>query len=219
MLEKNLAITCLILLSGCSSAIEKKVLPQAQVRSASVNTQLGMAYLQKGDVQRAKLKFLNAIDEAPLVPDAWYSMGYFLEVTGQKEQAKAHYLQAIKLDPTNGVGHNNYGTFLCRAGQYQAGIDQFMLSAQDPRYLQIASAYENAGLCALKIPNHKLAYDYFNKAIINDPHLATSYLELAKLDIATGQYTTARNHLSGFLNVSPPTPAYAAVKSQLPQKG
>lgn len=170
------------LLAACSSMktpdddkAEKKL------NAAKINTQLGIAYLEKKDVHRAKQKFLLALDEAPNLPEAWYSMGFFLESTGDKEKAKDYYLKAIKLAPNRGDTQNNYGTFLCRSGDYQGAIQYFLLAVKDPDYLETASAYENAGLCAMKIPNKALAIKYFSMALEQDHDRYVSLQELQKI--------------------------------------
>lgn len=148
---------------------------------AIINIELGMAYIEKGDMQRAKQKLLYAIKKAPELPEAWYSIAYFCEVTGNKAEAQADYLKAIKLAPHRGDTLNNYGTFLCRQGRYQDSIQYFLAAIKDPQYLETASAYENAGLCAEKIPNKSLAIQLFQKALAESPSLSVSKHALTKL--------------------------------------
>lgn len=152
-----------------------------QAKIAGINIQLGMAYLNKGDNQRAKQKLLYALQKDPKLPEAWYSMGYYLEKTGQKKEAQQYYLKAINLAPKRGDVQNNYGTYLCRSGYYQQSITHFLEATRDPQYLDLASAYENAGLCALKIPDKAQAKKYFNQALEQDPTRTVSMNELSKL--------------------------------------
>ena len=158
-------ISCL-LLSACSTIDTNSV---KQKQAAGFNTKLGLAYLQQGDIPRAKSKMLLALQEDsdnPIVLDA---MGYFLEKTGDIKRAEQYYLRAIALAPNMGATQNNYGTYLCRHKRYQDAIDHFLLATQDPHYLHVANAYENAGVCALKIPNKKLANKYLQAAAQHDP--------------------------------------------------
>jgi type IV pilus assembly protein PilF len=198
--------------SAAASAEDKKV------ATAKINTQLGMAYLEQHNIQRAKRKLLMALEEAPNIPDTWYSMGYFLEVTGDKDQAKVYYLKSLALAPERGDVQNNYGTFLCRNGQYKASIEHFQLAAKDINYIDTASAYENAGLCALKMPNKKLALMYFDKSLQQDPERASINLELAELNYEMGNYTSAKHDLAEFLRLSPPTKESFHLSDQLHAK-
>lgn len=138
-------------------------------KAANYNAQLGLVYLQHGDINLAKSKLLLANQQSPNDALVLDSMAYFLETTGEAEAAEHYYLQAIKYYPKYGTVQNNYGTFLCRHNRYQEAIKHFILATQDIHYLNTASAYENAGWCALKIPDKKLAKKYLQKSLANDP--------------------------------------------------
>lgn len=170
------------LLSACSttnSTAEKENAKKNKI--AEINIQLGMAYLQKGDIERAKQKLLYALQKAPELPEAWYSIGYFYESTGNKKQAQHSYLKAVQLAPERGDVLNNYGTYLCRTGDYANAIHYFLLATKDAQYLDTAGAYENAGLCSMNIPDRKQALLYFNQALEVDPSRKISITELSKL--------------------------------------
>lgn len=152
-----------------------------KIKLAEINIQLGMNYIERKDFQRAQHKLMTALDLAPELPESWYSMAYYFEKTGNIEEANTYYLKAISLTPTRGDVQNNYGTFLCRHHEYKKSIQYFEKAAKDKSYLDVASSYENAGLCALKIPNKKLAAFYFTLALKQDPKKETSKQELLKL--------------------------------------
>lgn len=137
--------------------------------AANYNVALGLSYLKQNNVEAAKRKLLLALQQAPQDPTALDAMGYFLEQTDEPIQAKKYYLAALKLAPKAGETQNNYAAFLCRQGDYSKALTHFLLATQDKNYLHPAQAYENAGLCALKIPNRTLAKQYFQKALKADP--------------------------------------------------
>lgn len=200
---KKLIIT--ISLMGVVSACSTFTVSEEQekkLKAAKINAQLGIAYLERNNIQRAKQKLLLSLEEGPSIPEPYYSMGYFQEATGNKTQAEYYYQRAIAVAPQRGDAQNNYGTFLCRAGKYQASIQHFLLAVKDSKYLTPADAYENAGLCALKIPNKQLAADYFLRAVKEDPSRSTSQLKLAELNYQSGSYTSSREHLKQFLALS-----------------
>lgn len=205
--SKCLILTALsVLVSACQTTqTTTTVNEDKKITAAKINDQLGIAYLQRNDLQRAKQKFLLALDEAPGIPETWYSMAYFLESTGNQTQAKEHYLKAVALAPTRGDVLNNYGTYLCRNGDYQGAVNNFIKATEDTKYLDQAGAYENAGLCAAKIPNSKSAQIYFDRALAEDPKRPTSLIELAELNFKQGDYDSAKNRLTQFLEISAPT--------------
>lgn len=173
-------LTCF--LSACVSDKSTSENDEAnKIKTAEINIRLGMAYLERHDLQRSKRKLLLAQEQAPSLPESWYSMGYFLESTGNQEEANQYYLKALNIAPKRGDVNNNYGTYLCRMGHYQDAINHFILASKDTDYLDPASAYENAGLCALKIPDKKLAAKYFEMALEQDSERTVSMNELAKL--------------------------------------
>lgn len=205
-------VKCLVLMALCGLIVAcqttqstSTISDDKKMSAAKINDQLGMAYLQRNDLQRAKQKFLLALDEAPSLPEAWYSMAYYLESTGNQDQAKEHYLKAVALAPQRGDVLNNYGTFLCRNGDYKGAVEMFLKATKDTKYLDQAGAYENAGLCAAKIPNASTAKQYFSKALAEDPKRPTSLIELAEISFKQGEYDSARRHLNQFLELSAPT--------------
>jgi len=214
-------IILLIILSislwGCGT-ISSNEDHDRQKAAAKINARLGMAYLEQHDVIRAKQKFLLAMQQGPSLPETWYSMAYFLETTGNKEKAKIHYLKAIQLEPDRGDTLNNYGTFLCRAGDYPGAIQQFLKATQDPTYLEVAAAYENAGLCTLKSAHPHEAKHYFEKALTEDPNRSTSLIELAEVNYKLGNYLLARKELDQYLRSFSPTAQTYYLEKQIDGK-
>jgi type IV pilus assembly protein PilF len=209
-----LLISSLIVFTGCSSVHTSSDEKQDQ-KPALVNTQLGMAYLQNQQIPEAKQKLLLALKQDPSLPEAWYSMGYFYESIGDAKEANSYYVKAVSLAPTRGDVQNNYGTYLCRTGDYSAAIQHFLSATQDKQYLDTASAYENAGLCALKIPDKKLAMQYFTTALTQDSNHPTSLIELAQLQYERGNYAVAKQNLQQFLSISAATPQSKLLSEQL----
>lgn len=207
-----------ILLSACATTSKPNEKEAKAIATAKINDRLGLAYLEQKDIARAKQKFLLALDEAPNIPDTWFSMAYFLEVTGEKEEAKTYYLKSVALAPKRGDVHNNYGTFLCRSGNYQESIQQFDLAAKDINYVDTASAYENAGSCALQIPNKKLAATYFNKAILADPDRTFSTFELAQITYELGNYQKSKLYLEQYLALASPSKESYALGDKIDAK-
>ncbi|OGT44004.1 MAG: type IV pilus biogenesis/stability protein PilW [Gammaproteobacteria bacterium RIFCSPHIGHO2_12_FULL_40_19] len=170
--------------------------------AAETNAKLGLAYLQKGLYAMSKERLLSAIKEDPEIAASWYSMAYYLEKTGSIKAADEYYRKAIEVEPHSGSAINNYGTFLCRTDRYQEAIQAFLKAAHEKAYLQEASAYENAGICALKIPNNALAIKYFHQAIDNNPSMPFSLLSLARLNHEMGNEASAQKYFMLFKNLA-----------------
>lgn len=171
-------------------------------KAAAFNTRLGLAYMQQGEIQRAKRKLIMAIQQAPNAPDTNDAMAYFLEYTGDLKEAENYYRKAIAAAPNTGAVLNNYGAFLCRQGKYQQAEQYFMQAVKDPNYVNTAGAYENAGLCAYSNKDLSLAKTYFEKALAQDPRRPQSLLQLSRVYYREHQYKQANDYLLSYQKVS-----------------
>lgn len=195
-------LPCLALLWSCQpdSGVdaEKLNLLQRKKDAASYNIQLGMAYLKQGDRVRAKRKLLTAMTLAPNSANVNVAMAYYLEKTGEMNEADKLYRKAIALEPTSGAQLNNYGTFLCRLEKYQAAEEYFLKAVRDVQYLHTAGAYENAGLCVAAIPDYPKAKAYFRKALEHDPQRKQSLYELVAIEFKQDQASVALGYLQSY---------------------
>ncbi len=207
--QSALLIGLVCILSACSTTPpdegtkDMAAITKQNSIAADYNVQLGVGYLQQGDMARSKRKLLLALDQAPNWPPAIDAMAYYLETTGDNKSAETYYLRAISVAPKDGSAHNNYGTYLCRTKRFQQADQQFMMAVQDPNYINTAEAYENAGLCAMQVPNNVTALAYFQKAIMADPKRPVSYLELSQLTFMQGNYPLAQQYFDNYSTLSP----------------
>jgi len=202
MLKKMTIVFMLLPLAACSIFSGPKTPADTGSQAANTNVQLGLAYLQSGDVQRAKQKLLLAEQQAPQATESQGAMGYFLESTGNSSEAEAYYRKAATLHAQSGAAQNNYGTFLCRSGRYAEADQHFLLALQDPSYLNTAQVYENAGLCAMQIPDASKARDYFTQSITQDPRRAVAWLELGWIDYQQKNYQPAQESFDHYMQLT-----------------
>lgn len=201
MLKNFLIAILLITLTACTTTTTEKLPVKPAKSAADYNLELGMSYLQQGDMQRAKHKLLTALQQSPDSAKANEAMGYFQETTGDKQAAGNYYLKAVQLNPKSGRAQNNYGTFLCRSGRYQEAEQHFLMALQDASYLNTAQVYENAGLCALSVPDDAKALAYFSKAVAQDSRLSTSWLELGQITYRQANYKLAQQYLNQYMQM------------------
>lgn len=207
-----------IALLGCTSETINQNTPAKNYQEASnLNVQLGLEYLHQGNTARAKQKLLLAIQQNPSLR-SYGAMAYFYEQTGDMKQAEQNYLQAISENSVAGAGHNNYGAFLCRQGKYEQAEQQFKLAIADPNYLHTASAYENAGLCALLIPDNTLAQTNFEKAVQQNPRMWSALAQLAKLNYQQGKYQQANQYLQSYIKADSVSPDFLLLGVQVAKK-
>lgn len=188
-------------------------------KASEINTQLGLSYLNQGDVQRAKRKLLTALEQAPKSPDVNGAVAYYFEKTGEKSKANEFYHKALSFSNNKGPQLNNYGAFLCRQGHYQQAESFFINATKDTHYVNTAGAFENAGLCALAVPNIAKAEFYFKKALEQDPKRQKSMIELMKITFNKKNYKETVKMASQFDYENGPSPistwfAYQAFMKQ-----
>lgn len=184
-------------------------------KASSFNVQLGLGYLKQGNMTRAKRKLVTALKQTPNSAQAVGAMAYFFETTGQYKKAESYYHKAMKLAPKQGAEINNYGAFLCRQGRYKLADKYFQKAINDIDYVNSPAALENAGLCALEIPNMALAESYFSQALQQDPHRTESLRQLVKIDLKKGKLDTAVQLVAHYKKFTKSKRAIAGIEQEI----
>jgi type IV pilus assembly protein PilF len=191
-----LVVSALAVLGGCASKSPPK---KSQTEDpATLNLQLGMAYIQSGELDIALEKLNKALEYDSSMPQTYNALGVLYEETGKEKLAGKHYQQALALDSHYNVARMNYARFLCTNGQAQEGEIQYLAVADDPDYPAPEDAYAGAAVCALKIPDHDLAEAYLNKALELRPDATRALFQLADMSYAQGRYQQARSYLQRY---------------------
>lgn len=153
--SKITACIILFLLAACSSRFQPSSdaeFNRSEAVKARIN--LALAYLEQSNFPKAKQNIDRALihDEKDYLP---YSvLAYYYQKTGDTENAEKSYQTALNLSKNRPDVLNNYGTFLCKQGQFQQAYHQFeqAVESEAPYYHQ-ADTLENIILCAKKEPN------------------------------------------------------------------
>ena len=190
-----------LILTACTTESTNPTFSYNKAGASEANINLGMALMRKQHYPAAKNSLIQATKDDPQNPAAWYSLAFFYQTVGQNAQANADYQHAIAVAPHSGSAHNNYGTFLCRNGQFSSAIHQFQIAANETNYLDTAGAYENAGLCALKAASPNLAMQFFKQALNNGPNRPISLYEMARLSFQKHRIQQAKRYLKRYQQV------------------
>jgi type IV pilus assembly protein PilF len=174
--------------------------------AARYNVQLGMNYLQLGDLEAAREKLERAVQQDPTLPAAHAALGILYERAGDMQRAGDHLRRASRLAPDDPNMVNSYGGFLCRRGDRKEGIRHFEMAAGNAFYRTPEAALTNAGVCARGIPDNVAAEDFLRRALEINPNHAEALLQLADLSMATQRPMPARAFLQRFEALSPATP-------------
>lgn len=199
---KILPVLLVITLTACSSA--PKVDEAARLRrAATANVQLGVAYMNDGNLETAMEKFSKAIEQDPKNATAYASIAVLYGQLNERELAEKNFRKALRLKPDDSRTHNNYGLLLCRQGHYIKAEEQFNAAASDPLYPGIAGTLTNAGVCASRIPDTEKAEEYFRRALDTDPRYIPALLHMISTTYSQGNYMNARGYLQRFEDIAP----------------
>ncbi|HCG5934759.1 type IV pilus biogenesis/stability protein PilW [Vibrio parahaemolyticus] len=202
---KTVTLSALMLMTqfalvGCVTVKENgaPIVKADPVAMAESRIALGLGYLEGGNMIRAHDNLQQALSHAPQYYRAQLSMAHYYETVGEDAKAEDMYKRSLRQHTKNGNVLNNYGTFLCKRGDFQQADQMFNRAIEQPYYYLIPASYENAAFCALKSQDKDKAKYYFTRAIDHDPHRPKSILQLAKLEIESGNFTDARIRLMRF---------------------
>ncbi|WP_136487530.1 type IV pilus biogenesis/stability protein PilW [Vibrio sp. H11] len=193
---KQLMLVGIITTAGCVTVTDiPDNHPQAMADS---RIDLGLGYLSQGNMNKARENLYRAARHAPDYARSQLALAHYLDQVGETEKARHVYLQARLDHPENGDVLNNFGTFLCKHGDYLSADTLFNQALQRPGYNQPAATLENAALCANKSGNQKQAIHYLDRSLDYDPSQASAWLALTRMQLAAGNTEDARNTLRGF---------------------
>lgn len=178
-------ILVLLVLGGCVS----QPLPDGfkdsddfnQVEAAKTRISLGLTYLKNGNYSQAKFNLDKALQFAPRLADAHYSLAYYYQVVGEDDMAEEAYQEALDYDPRNPDIANTYGAFLCQKGKYEKAKEYFLKAVNSANYVSTAETYENLALCSQSQGQVEDAIDYLQQAINHQPSRSRSLLMITQL--------------------------------------
>lgn len=212
-MKKWVVICCLALLcSGCVTThsggasqvdLDSK---KGATKSSKIRIALGLRYLENSDFANAKRNLDQAIETAPFLAQAYYSLGYYYQTVQEPELAEEQFKIALRKNGSAGEAHNIYGTFLCSEKRFQEAEQQFMAAIEVPDYTKPGATYENAAICAEEAGNEAQAIKYYMKAVDYNPGLFNTVKKVVDLELAKGNYDSARSILKRHEQAASMTP-------------
>ncbi len=200
MKKAILSISVALFMSACVT-VEVNQEPEIKTppkEKAEARIALGMGYLDQGNMIKARENLELAYEHAPKYYRSQLSLAHYYEKVGEDKKARSMYEKSLSQNPENGNVLNNFGTFLCKQGEYEKADKFFNRAIEQPYYYQVAGSYENAAFCALKSGKQEQAMAYFKRALDYEPMRFRSNLNLAKLEIESDMLMDARLRLMRF---------------------
>ena len=120
--------------------------------------------------------------------------------------ASAHFQKALSAAPNDASTLNNYGNFLCNAGNIDQAEQVFLRAATNPNNPNPEIAYTNLGLCSLRIPDNEKASRYLTTALDFEEENAIAYFHLANINLQKGLGQPALERLRSYASYAKHTP-------------
>lgn len=195
--QRTAVLILAFMLVSCASTGNRNE-PDADRRTAELNTQLGQGYMNRGEYEIALDKLKKAIQADDDYAPAHTLLAVLYEQIGEADLAGEHYRDAVRADPEDGDVNNNYGAFLCRSGRARDAEKYFLKTLDDPFYKTPEVAMANAGSCALETGHMDKAESYLRQSLGYEPGFADALLMLAALKYDQGTYLAARGFLQRY---------------------
>jgi type IV pilus assembly protein PilF len=173
---------------------------------ASINVQLGVAYLKQGNLATAQEKLERAEKQNPRDPNVHTALAVLYERLNRPKEVENHYRTATRLAPRDPNVSNNYAVWLCKNGRSDEGVKRFIEAARNPLYSTPETAYTNAGVCLRADKKLDKAAELFAMALQTRPNLAEAAYQMSELQYDRGKFAESRASLDKFLGAFKPTP-------------
>jgi len=197
-------------LPGCKTSSQPAGVPtyttSQRSKAAQANLQLGMGYLQQGNLASAKDKIERANLEDPHSAEIHAALGLLDERLGKEKEADKEYREALSLSPGDPSMLNNYAVYLCSHNRAPEGVHNFELAAGNPLYRSPWAAYTNAGVCQRQAHHENEAAQLFARALQSNPAYAEAVFQASDLDLAQQKYAVARLRVDFYLTNNSATP-------------
>ena len=190
-------VLALLLLVACSGNAKRQT--EKAHDAAVYNVQLGLAYMNQGELERAKDKLDRALEQDPGSADVHSARATLFARLNQKDKADEEFRAALRLAPHDPRMVNNYAVYLCQNGHYDEGVKRFLEVAHNGLYPTPEAAYTNAGVCLRAAKRDDEARVNFMRALQLKPTFAEAEFQLANLQFEHGELAPARAGIDSFI--------------------
>ena len=204
-LRPTLLLLVVSLLSGCVTTGDIDPMRTAKGRDEARDAyvQLGIAYIQQGDTQRAKVPLKNALELDASNADAHAALAMAFQLEMESQLADEHFRKALSQRPRDARLLNNYGGFLFEQKRYQDAMDTYLKAADDNLYPERSRVFENLGLTALQLNQREQAKEYFQRALRLSSRQPRAMLEMAVMSYEDKEYVPARRYYDSYSEMAP----------------
>jgi len=185
MKRKALSILVLCLnLALCASS--QKKLEQQRTKDPKFQYNVGLFYLNEGNVDEA-LKYLDkSLSLNPRYYLAWNARGLAYSMKGDLPEAVKSFQKCLESDPTFTEAHNNLGSIYQEMGFLDKAEEEYKKALSDPTYQSRELPYYNLARLYYGKEKYEQTLDYLQKSLQINSRMALAHnlkgLTLEKLN-------------------------------------
>jgi tetratricopeptide (TPR) repeat protein len=185
MKRKTLSILVLCLnLALCASS--QKKLEQERMRDPKYQYNVGLFYLNEGNINEAIKYFEKSLSLNPRYFLAWNARGLAYSMKGGLQEAVKSFQKCLESDPTFTEAHNNLGSIYQEMGFLDKAEEEYKKALLDPNYQSRELLYYNLARLYFGKEKYEQTLDYLQKSLQSNSRLAMTHnlkgLTLEKLN-------------------------------------
>lgn len=189
----GLHILIWILLTGCVSSNTHSIPISIDYQNAAkARTRLGVAYLEAGQLYKAKRNLTLAYQYAPNDMNTSLALAHYYYTVNDYPQTQHYYQTMLKKHPNDINLLNNYAALMCKIGDQKSADLYFQRLFQLTTGSEALAGFKNAALCAHKVNNAIQAKKLAAKILTLDPENNLAYQIL--IDIALSNKEDKRTY-------------------------
>lgn len=169
--------------------------------SSRPHNNIGLLYSKKGEIDKAIVYYLKALELNPNNVKAYQNLGNAYYALNKYEEAMHKYKKVINLSPNYSKGYYNLGNVYSVMKRSEEALHLFEKSIElDPLF---APAHNNLANLLIKTGKLAQAYKEYQKAIAINPGYYRAYYNLGNLYLKTGDSKSAENSFKKALLINP----------------
>jgi tetratricopeptide (TPR) repeat protein len=127
------------------------------------HNQLGVQYMQDGNLEEAAKAFNEAINENPNDPVGYINFGNVLAAVGDEEKALKFYQKAVTIDENAAAAYYSMGNLYYSSEQFAAAKNMFETAMK--KGLETSDNYFMLGMSLVQLQNGRLALPYLQRSV------------------------------------------------------